>query len=196
MSAVATPTEITPEDLLAMPEGKDFELVDGRLVERSMSALSSWVGGEILFRIRLFLKDNPVGLVWGADNGFQCFPDDPNKVRKPDVSFLRRERIPSDLMQQGYVRVAPDLAVEVISPNENAEELHEKVSDYLNAAVALIWVVYPESRVISVQRADKTGSRLTIDDELSGESILPGFALRLETLFESITSPAVVRPQP
>jgi Uma2 family endonuclease len=195
MSAVATPTEITPEDLLAMPEGKDFELVDGRLVERSMSALSSWVGGRIYRFLAEYAESRNLGIVWPADNGFQCFPDEPNKVRKPDVSFLRQERIPSDLMRQGYVRVAPDLAVEVISPNENAEELQEKLSDYRKAAVALIWVVYPELREVSVQRSDKTAKTLTIDDELSGESILPGFTLRLETLFESITSSPAVRPQ-
>jgi Uma2 family endonuclease len=186
MTTIATRSEVTPEDLLAMPEGKDFELLDGRLVERSISALSGWVGAEILFLIRLFLKDHPLGLLWGSDTGFQCFPHDSGKVRRPDVSFVRQERVPSNWTRQGFMRVAPDLAVEVISPNENAYELEEKLADYLQAAVPLIWFVYPESGVVHVYRPDKSATRLTRADELSGESILPGFRHPLEAFFSSI----------
>src|SRR5947209_5858981 len=82
MSSVATKTGITPEVLLDMPDAKDFDLIDGELVERKMGALSSWIGGEVLFLLRLFLRDNPLGLLFGADNGYNCFPDKPNKLRR------------------------------------------------------------------------------------------------------------------
>ncbi len=89
-TAIATQARYTPEDLLAMPDGKSYELVHGQLVERDMGAESSLVGGELYFRLRLHCRDRESGLVWPADNGFQCFPHDPDLVRKPDVSFIRR----------------------------------------------------------------------------------------------------------
>src|SRR4051812_11582475 len=105
MHAVAEKTALTPDDLLALPDGKDFELVDGQLVERNMGSESSWVGGEIHFLLRSFLKDHPIGFVWPADNGYQCFPDDPNKVRRPDASFVRAGRLPAMPWPEGYLRV-------------------------------------------------------------------------------------------
>lgn len=182
MSAVAAKTAYTPDDLLAMPDGKDYELVDGRLVERNVSALSSWIGGELLFRLRSFLQDRPVGLTFGADNGYQCFPGGSVKVCKPDVSFIKLGRLPADWQSQGYLRVAPDLAVEVASPNDFASDI-EKILEYLKAGVALVWVINAEIRVVRVHRADFTSAYLTVNDELSGEDALPGFSCRVEALF-------------
>ena len=73
MHVVAEKT-YTPEDLLSMPDGKDYELVDGHLVERNMSTLSSWVGGQLYFELERFLRNNPVGWAWPADLGYACFP--------------------------------------------------------------------------------------------------------------------------
>jgi Uma2 family endonuclease len=184
MNAVAEKTVYTPEDLLAMPDEKDFELVDGQLVERHMGVLSSWVAGELLFLIRSFLRDHPLGWVLGSDNGYQCFPDDPRKVRRADVSFIRRGRFPGDrLPNQGYAKIPPDLAVEVVSPNDLAVEIDQKVIEYLQAGVPLIWVVNPDSRVVRVHRAVGPVGWLTEADELSGEGVLPGFRCRVGALF-------------
>ena len=191
MSAVAEKTEITPEDLLAMPDEKSYELVDGRLVERHASVLSSWVGGEILCRLGSYLLDNPIGLIFGADNGYQCFPDAPRKVRRADVSFLTNERLPKDWAKIGYSRIPPDLAVEVVSPNDRSSEVEEKVLEYLKVGVPLVWVVSPEIRVVRVHRADFTSAYLTENDELSGEDVLPGFRCRVGALFPP---PAAVAP--
>ena len=84
-----------------MPDEKDYELVDGHLVERNMS-LSSWVGGRLYLRLRCVLEDNPVGWAWPADLGYDCFPMHPKKVRKPDVSFIRLERLPEGPTSEGY----------------------------------------------------------------------------------------------
>jgi Uma2 family endonuclease len=188
MHAVATEIEVTPEDLLAMPDGKSFELVGGELVERNSSALSSWVGGQVIAEIARYLEVNPVGRLWGADNGYQCFADAPKKVRKPDVSFIRNERIPADWQIQGFLRVAPDLAVEVVSPNDLAEELEAKVEENIRAGVALVWVIYPELRKVSVFRADGSMTRLREADELTGDEVLPGYSCRVSTLFPAPTS--------
>ena len=116
-------TLFTPEDLLAMPDGKHYELVDGRLVERNMGAESSWIGGRIFLRLNLFCDEHQLGYVWPADNGYQCFAHAPKLVRRPDVSFIRAGRLPGGELPKGHVRIPPDLAVEVVSPNDLASEL-------------------------------------------------------------------------
>src|SRR4051812_24930011 len=103
MNAVATQQRYTPEDLLALPDAKNYELVDGNLVERNMSSSSSWVGGELYGRLRDHCRSHDLGKTWPADNGFQCFPDAPGKVRRPDASFLRRERFSTAELSEGYL---------------------------------------------------------------------------------------------
>ncbi len=142
-TAVATEARrYTPEDLLSMPDGKSFELVDGRLVERNMGAESSEVGGMLYVNLFLFCRDHDLGTVWPADNGYQCFPHAPSLVRRPDVSFVRFGRLPGDVPPKGWVKIPPDLAVEVVSPNDSAEEIEEKLADYRKVQVPLIWIIY------------------------------------------------------
>ncbi|MGZ3354921.1 MAG: Uma2 family endonuclease [Isosphaeraceae bacterium] len=185
--SVAVTTEnktlCTPEDLLAMPDGKNYELVDGRLVERNMGAESSWIGGRIFLRLSLFCDEHQLGYVWPADNGYQCFAHAPKLVRRPDVSFIRAGRLPGGELPKGHVRIPPDLAVEVVSRNDLASELDEKVEDYQKAGVGLVWVIHPESGTASVYRSDGSVSRLHQDDELSGEEVIPGFRCRVRSLF-------------
>src|SRR5262249_43923127 len=144
MSTIAEKT-YTPEDLLSMPDRKNYELVDGHLVERNMSVLSSWVGGRLHRILDGFVEDHDLGWAWPADLGYECFPDAPGKIRKPDVSFIRKERLPEGPTSEGYVDIAPDLAVEVVSPNDLAYEVEAKVVEYLNAGVPLVWVIDPEA---------------------------------------------------
>ena len=188
--AVATEhkTRYTPEDLLAMPDGKNYELVDGRLVERNMGAESSWIGGNLYFALRSHCKDPTVGWVWPADNGYQCFPHAPKLVRRPDVSFIRAGRLPGGQLPKGHVRIAPDLAVEVVSPNDLAYEVEEKVDDYQKAGVPLIWVIYPENRTVFIRRGNGSVTQLHQDDELSGEEVILGFRCTVRSLFPTTGS--------
>jgi Uma2 family endonuclease len=181
-TAVATEARYTPEDLLAMPDGKSYELVDGHLVERHMGAESSLVGGELYLRLAPFCKERDLGKVWPADNGYQCFPHAPDLVRRPDVSFVRSGRLPGDVAPKGWVKVPPDLAVEVISPNDRVYELDAKLADYRKVRVPLVWVINPESRTATVYRADGSVRVLFEDDELSGEDVIPGFRCPLRDI--------------
>jgi Uma2 family endonuclease len=174
-AAVATKTRYTPEDLLAMPDGKSYELVGGQLVERNMGAESSWVGIQLAATLARFGKEHGVGWTFGADCGYLCFPHAPGLVRKPDVSFVRYGRFPDEILPDGWVNIPPDLAVEVVSPNDTTYKLDEKLEDYRKAGVRLIWVINPKSRVVKVYRADDTAVILHENDELSGEQIIPGF---------------------
>jgi Uma2 family endonuclease len=174
-TAVATKTQYTPEDLLAMPDGKNYELVGGQLVERKMGIESSWVAGRLLTRLGRFCEEHEVGWALPADNGYQCFPHDPGLVRRPDVSFVRYGRFPGGVLPKGWAKIPPDLAVEVISPNDTAYELDEKLEDYEKVGVPLVWVINPNSRAVRVHRGDGSVSYLHEDDELSGEDVIPGF---------------------
>ncbi len=182
MSTVAAPA-YTPEDLLAMPDRKGFELIDGNLVEKNVSALSSWVGGETYARLREFNRIHDLGTVWPADNGFPCFPDAPGKVRKPDAAFIARDRYSTGDLSDGFVSLAPDLVVEVISPNDLATDVEKKVEEYLGAGVRLIWVIDPETRTVRIHRGDGSAARLRQDGELSGEDVVPGFRCPVRDLF-------------
>jgi Uma2 family endonuclease len=193
-TAVATKTHCTPEDLLAMPDGKRFELVGGHLVERSMGLESSWVGGRLHARLDRFCEEHAVGWALPADDGYQCFPHDPGLVRRPDVSFIRLGRLPGEVLPAGWGRIAPDLAVEVVSPNDSAGDLEEKLDDYLKAGVPLVWVVNLRSRTVMVYRRDGTVSRLRESDELSGEDIIPGFRCLVADIFPPRKQPSPATP--
>ena len=179
----AANTEITPDDLLKMPDGECYELVDGQLVERNVSLRSSYIGARLSRLIGNFCEEHPLGWVIGADCGYQCFADKPKLVRRPDVSFIRLGRLTEEQISQGFVRIAPDLAVEVLSPNDLAYDIDSKVEEYLRAGVRLVWVVNPETRTILIYRADGSIQGLREPDELSGEDTLPGFRCQVGALF-------------
>jgi Uma2 family endonuclease len=121
--------------------------------------------------------------VAGSEASYQCFPNNPNRVRRPAVSFIRIGRLTAGEEPEGHCRIAPDLAVEVVSPNDLYSEVEEKVVEYLGAGVRLVWVINPPTRTVRVHRADGTGADLGALDELDGEDVLPGFHCKIEDLF-------------
>lgn len=177
-------TTYTPEALLAMSDGDQYELVDGELVERQMGFRSSRVGGELFWLLKSHCRQHQLGWVVPSDTGYQCFPDDPGKVRKPDVSFIRASRLAVEDEPEGWARIAPDLAVEVVSPNDLFEAVSIKVREYLEVGVRLVWVVDTATKMIYVYHHDRRDEILTQeDDELSGEDVVEGFRCRVADLF-------------
>ena len=194
--ATATKTRYTPEDLLAMPDGKGYELVNGELVGHEMGMESNWVATRLASRIDRVCEARRAGWVLTAEAGYQCFPHDPGRVRKPDVSFIRQGRLPGGVLPKGWARIHPDLAVEVVSPNDLADELDEKLDDYEKAGVPLIWVIYLGSRTVMVYRADGTVGRLREEEELSGEDVIPGFRCRVREILPTHKPGAETRSGP
>jgi Uma2 family endonuclease len=177
-------TEVTPDELLTMPDGKHYELVDGVLVERTLSLLAGLVEAKLTQILGAFCDRTGVGSVMSPACGYRCFPWKPRLVRRPDLSFIARERLPSEAQwSEGYVTIPPDLAVEVTSPSDGVYELEAKVEEYLRAGVRLVWVVHPEVRTIQVIRGDGSGYRLRVDGELSGEDVVPGFRYPVASVF-------------
>lgn len=188
--SIATEAGLTPEDLLNLPDGQRFELVDGQLVEHHMSHAAVWIATEIAFLIREFLRKHPLGDVYGEGASYQCFPDDPQLIRRADVSFIRTGRLSREQFERGHCPVAPDLAVEVISPNDLAYDVSRKIEDYASAGVPLVWVVNPDTQTVTVYRqAGKSVVHLHVGDELTGDDVLPGFACRVGAVFPPSTVP-------
>ena len=153
MSVITSSAPVTPEALLTMPDAVKYELIDGKLVERNMGMESSEIALRIAVLIAMFLRARQIGHLFGADASYRCFVDSPTKVRKPDVSFIRSGRLPGEKAPTGHCSIAPDLAVEVISPGDLVYEVEEKVAEYLGAGVALVWVVHPPTRTVRIHRA-------------------------------------------
>ena len=146
---------ITPDELAEMPDNNRFELVDGQLLQRDMGAVSSWVAGEVHRQIATFGQhERQLGWAFPADCGYQCFPDSPNTLRKPDVSFIRRGRLPGEALPEGYIRIAPDLVVEVVSRHDAYEDVDEKLEMFFRAGVELVWIINPKSRTIHLLRRE------------------------------------------
>jgi Uma2 family endonuclease len=182
MSTVLSELTYSPEDLLSLPDdGKRYELVGGRLVEINVGGFSDWVSGRVLRLLGEFGEDRGLGCVI-SETGYQCFTDDPKKVRKPDVSFIRRGRFPGERIPDGHIGITPDLAVEVVSPNDTAYEVDAKVEEYLAAGVPLVWVVNPQVRTVHVYRNDSV-ERLREGDVLTVPELIPELRCRVADLF-------------
>jgi Uma2 family endonuclease len=179
-------TRLTADDLLAMSDERDYELVDGQLRERTMGMESSWVAVTIAHLLYSLAQDGGLGWVFGEGTGFQCFADDPNRVRKPDVAFLRRTQLPKGPPRRGFCRVAPDLAVEVVSPNDTAYEVETKLAEWLDAGVSEVWIVVPHVQKVRIHRADVSETVLGANDELT-TPLVPGFRCRVAEFFPPMT---------
>jgi Uma2 family endonuclease len=174
---------LTADELLHlhMP-GKCLELVRGVVVVKEPPG---FLHGAVAARLAKVLMDHVdagrLGLVLAAETGFKI-ASDPDTVRAPDVSFVQAERVPRPL-PSGYPTLAPDLAVEVLSPNDRPGEVLAKVADWLSGGARLVWVVDPIARRARVYRADGSEALLGEDDALDGEGVLPGFTCPVASLF-------------
>ncbi len=178
----ALPTLLDPDDLLTMPDGDRYELVGGHLKELHMGAFADELLANLLRLFGNHVIPGKLGRVY-TQTGYVCFPNDARKVRKPDLSFVAHGRLVGDRSPEGWIKIAPDLAAEVVSPNDLYEEVEEKVNEYLAAGVRLVWVVSPGSKTVVVRRPDGTAAVVGPAGELSGEDVVPGFACKVADLF-------------
>jgi Uma2 family endonuclease len=121
-----------------MPDSSGVELVDGNLVEKPVSVLSAIVEGKLFIKLGSFCEGHKTGVVLPSTNGIQCFPDEPRKVRKPDVAFVKRERFSVEHLHESFLSIAPDLAAEVVATHDEFAEVVEKVEEYLAVGIALV----------------------------------------------------------
>ncbi|HET6342461.1 MAG TPA: Uma2 family endonuclease [Gemmatimonadota bacterium] len=173
---------LTIEEFERLPDdGSRVELVRGQLVREPPAGFEhSSLGVEIAAILRQFVRGRALGKVVGSDAGFVLF-DEPPTVRAPDVAFVAEDRLTFD--PKGFAPLAPDLAVEIVSPSNTVSEVHVKVMDYLEAGTRVVWVVEPGSRSVTVYRSRDEIRLLTGDEELDAEPVLPGFRVNLSEVF-------------
>ncbi|GIV21510.1 MAG: hypothetical protein KatS3mg023_3261 [Armatimonadota bacterium] len=161
---------------------KRLELVRGELREL---APANEEHGYLTMRlgtlVTVFVMQHQLGYTFAAETGF-VLSEEPATVRAPDFAFLSRERAPQEWSRH-FARYVPDLVAEVVSPNDTFSEVAEKVNDWLQAGVRMVWVVDPSSRVVYVYRAGQPVRVLHEEDVLQGEEVLPGFQCKVSEIF-------------
>lgn len=175
-------------EIVEQPQNQDrvLELVEGVVVEMSKPTAGH---GEVIswlnIRIGSFVIEQDLGRICSGDAGFilERNPLGRDTVRGLDFAFIDKAKASGPLEYTWY-ETGPDLAVEVISPNNRADDIHLKVMQLLNAGTRLVWVIYPESRTV-VAHTTSSANTLYEDDTLSGGDVLPGFEMRVGDIFPS-----------
>jgi Uma2 family endonuclease len=172
---------ITVEEFAKLPLEGRWELIDGELVEMTPSSdRSGWVSGRLFSRLERFVDANSLGLAFAPETGFVLFGDR-STVRSPDGAVVLHGRLPD--FTDRFVPVAPDLAIEVLSPSDRMGEALSKIGMYLQAGVQLVWLVDPAERSIVVFQPDAPLVTLTEGDTLDGGDVLPGFSIPVAEIF-------------
>ena len=181
---MSTTTAVTADQLLRMPDdGFRYELIVGEL--RKMVP-AGWkhgsVGGSLSSRLGAHVVKHDLGRVFLAETGFQLARD-PDTVRAPDIAFIHKDHLPAEDPKEAFWPGAPDLAVEVVSPGDTMGEVDDKVMMWLDAGAAMVWVVNPKWQSVIVYRSATDITTLTVNDELDGQEVVPGFRCPVKDIF-------------
>ena len=185
--AQATPRSVSDAELAASTtlrlDAELYEYIAGELFDVPPASFDhSKIGARFGGRIERYAADNGLGEVVGADIGI-VVRESPRLLLGPDAAFIPKDRLPPEDERQTFLRVVPDLVVEVISPSDTHREVMAKVALYLELGVRLVWLADPEAKTVTVYRAGRDPQVLTVADTLDGEDVLPTFSLAVSTIF-------------
>lgn len=182
-----SPQVWTDAAFMALPDdGHHYELINGVLVDMGNSgALHGNICSNLIILLGSYVRLHRLGAMFDSSTAFKLKSG--NK-RSPDISFVTKEQLRGlQHLPDGFLEGAPDLAVEVLSPGNTIEEIHDKLVEYFENGTQLAWVVHPKEQYVLVYRSAQTPDRLLkLDDSLEGENIVPGFALPLSELFQPL----------
>jgi len=178
---VTTRTLMTVAEFEKLPDdGNLHELDEGELI---VMPPPSWIHGIVQMAVgealRRAARTAGTGMVV-SECGFRLAPD---VVQAPDVAFIREERR-TEMVPGRYCEFGPDLAVEILSPDDNAARLQRKIAGYLAAGTSIVWVLDPESITVNVYQKPGVFRTLNADDQIDAAELLPGFSIPVRTLFE------------
>ena len=186
MSApVSTPSLMTAEEFLTQHGHESgVELVKGRVVRLPMpGGKHGFVCVNAAFLLRLFLRDQPIGRVMANDTYVKT-GEKPDSFRGADVCFLSYERLSKEQEVPDGPIPAPDLVIEVKSPTDRLKQLSDKAYEYIDAGVAVVVVLFPETRTAAIYRSEQLPVPLASTDELTLPDVLPGFSVPVSRFFE------------
>jgi Uma2 family endonuclease len=176
----------TDEELMALPkDGFKRELLNGEIIMSPSGSEHGYISYLLLDALGRHARLNRLGLVFDSSTGFRLAPDE---VLSPDIGFVGKARLVGlKRPPRGFFSGAPDLAVEVLSPSDTVEQMHEKLSRYFLHGTRLAWVINPTERNAHVYRTPEAERLLRVTDALDGADVLPGFRLPLAELFAELT---------
>jgi Uma2 family endonuclease len=184
MAITTEKRKYTIEDLweLSHRTDKRLELVRGELRELApANEEHGYITMQIAVVVAQFVKQHQLGYTFAAETGF-VLSEEPATVRAPDFAYVSRERAP-ERWSRYFARFVPDLVAEVVSPTDTYGEVAQKVQDWLDFGVRMVWVVDPATRTVAVHRGGGTFRIYGEEDTLTGEDVLPGFECKVSEIF-------------
>jgi Uma2 family endonuclease len=160
-------------------DGYKYELVDGEIRMSPAGARHGQVCVKLVGRLGPFVEERRLGFVFDSSTGFRM-PG--GNVRLPDVAFVALGRLEGDIVPESFCPVAPDLAVEVLSPSDRPQQFLDRIGEYLDAGVRLVWVIDPSNQRAVVHRSLADVRTLGLDDALDGGEVVSGFRCRLRDI--------------
>jgi Uma2 family endonuclease len=172
---------LTVEEFWALPEGEGKrELVRGEVVEEMPSGVHGGIAAEISYWLKAWLKQGHEGYV-GVEVAF-LLARSPDLLRLPDVCFVGPEKLAGGIAEK-YWQIAPDLAIEVISPSETWDQVQEKVEEYLLAGTRMVWTVHSRTKRVVVYTPDAVARTYKAEETLELPELLPGFSCKVSAFF-------------
>lgn len=167
------------ERFVELPENaaRRFEYIGGEAVEMVSNQRSSMIAARLLSFIGMYVISHDLGFVTGADGGYAVAEG----RYIPGVAFVAKAR-QSQAADRPYGPIPPDLAVEVLSPSDDPEDMRIKIVNYLNAGTT-VWVVNPDRKRVEVYAPGAAPQKFDLEDSLDGGAALPGFSLALTDIF-------------
>jgi Uma2 family endonuclease len=172
-----------PETFQLIDPEKQLEWINGHAEVKEMAgARHSRIGMRLGSRMNIYVEEHNLGAVYGPDATFTIG----ERQRLPDISFVSAARIPPEGDPVGIWTIAPDLAVEIISPNDLIEEVEAKIHEYFAAGVQQVWLVSPQFQTVTIYDAPTIATILQAGDELTSPALLPGFRCPVAALFQAL----------
>jgi len=158
---------------------RKYELLNGEVIMAPSGMYHDEIVINLGSALRTFAHRNKLGKVYASSVGYRLSEKD---LISPDISFVNEARLDGGESPDGYGQFSPDLAVEIVSPNDRAVEIEQKINLYLSHGTTLVWVIHPRQKTATIYRIDGTSQRISENDSFDGEAVLPGFVCKLSDI--------------
>jgi Uma2 family endonuclease len=183
MSTITQKKLLTAEEFFLLPnppDGSQQELVRGEIITMPPpGGLHGVTCSKADRKLGNYIDSGPGGTLVCNDTGFITVRD-PDSVRGPDISYWTKERLKE--VPVGYIEISPDMLLEVLSPSNTSKQIRDKIKEYFEKGVRLVWVLAPEDRTLTIYRTPDEGRVLHETATVTGEDVLPGFECRVSDL--------------